>query len=219
MRTSTSPEPPPQRPDLFEDLGRPREPLQARSRDRRAALLDAGLESFTLYGYEASSVKLIAYHGKMTVGGFYQHFASKKHLLLVLMDKLLDEIDGLNPDLDAQQAPGSQVMNFIRHAINVDLQYAGVYRAWRDAAAADPDIKRLKAEVEAWTAARVTALLEAIAALPGARPGLDLQALGQVISLLFWELLLQTTPGEAISTRRLDAAALMVYHTIFQGEA
>lgn len=69
---------------------------QSRSKHKRAKLLAAGLELFRQKGYEATSVEEISARAEVAVGGFYQHFANKRQLLVTLMDKLLESLSQLD---------------------------------------------------------------------------------------------------------------------------
>src|SRR5437764_12820647 len=95
MQPST-PEPekgsePAARPDLLAGQHFPAPPQQERSRRKREALLQSALVLFAERGYEQTSIEDIAHQAGVAVGGFYQHFASKRQILLVLMDRLLQE--------------------------------------------------------------------------------------------------------------------------------
>src|SRR6266446_8338311 len=92
----SSPEPekewtPSARPDVLAGQQLPPAPQQERSRRKREALLISALALFAERGYEQTSIEDIAHHAGVAVGSFYQHFASKRQILLVLMDRLLQE--------------------------------------------------------------------------------------------------------------------------------
>src|SRR4051794_39058177 len=82
------------RPDLLAGEQFPPPPQQDRSRRKREALLNAALEMFAEHGYERASIEAIARRAGVAVGAFYQHFTSKRQILLVLMDRLLEEVEG-----------------------------------------------------------------------------------------------------------------------------
>jgi AcrR family transcriptional regulator len=64
--------------------------------------LQSALALFAERGYEETSIKEIACQAGVAVVGFYQHFASKRQILLVLMDRLLQEASMLT--LEARSA-------------------------------------------------------------------------------------------------------------------
>ena len=84
------------RPNLLAGESLPAAPLQKRSLEKRARLKAAGLALFGAKGYENTSVDGIARRAKLAVGSFYQHFRSKRQLLLALMDELLEKLSQLN---------------------------------------------------------------------------------------------------------------------------
>src|SRR5258708_10793939 len=80
------------RPDLLAGQELPPAPQQERSRRKREALLEKALALFAERGYEQTSIEEIARAAGVAVGGFYQHFTSKRQILLVLMDRLLQAV-------------------------------------------------------------------------------------------------------------------------------
>jgi AcrR family transcriptional regulator len=171
------------RPNLLADQPLPAPPQQERSRRARDALLASSLTLFSENGYEATTVDEITRRAGVAIGGFYLHFRSKRQVLQVLMDALLLELDArLGALYDASQLP-EQLLS-----LDFDSPYAGVYRAWREAALGDASITALDAEIEAWTSARIAAALQAALLRPGARATIDLQSFAWILSVLFWQL-------------------------------
>ncbi len=171
-------------------------PSQRRSRGKRNALVAAASELFAQHGFEATGIEAIAARAGIAVGGFYQHFASKRQLLFVLMDMLLRDLEGLDfapagPDAGSRET----VEALVRTGLRVDWAHAGVYRAWREAVLTDATVAEADARVAAWTRGRIAAALTLIAGLPGARPGVDVPVLAAVLDSLFWRV--AETPVEA----------------------
>jgi AcrR family transcriptional regulator len=173
-----------QRPNLLADQQLPAPPQQQRSRRARDALLGASLALFAESGYEATNIGEIARRAGVAVGGFYLHFRSKLQVLRVLMDSLLLELDVRIGALGTASRLPAQLLS-----LDFDVPYAGVYRAWREAALRHPAIAALDAEIEAWTSARVAAALQAVAAKPGARITVDVASFAWMLSVLWWQLL------------------------------
>lgn len=67
---------------------------QQRGQETRNRILDAALEAFALYGYDAASVSEICRRAGVTKGGFYHHFPSKQALFLEMLKRWLEELDG-----------------------------------------------------------------------------------------------------------------------------
>lgn len=205
-----------QRPNLLAGENLPRGPQQRRSMDKQARLKQAGLEFFGKTGYEQSSVDLIAREANLAVGTFYQHFRTKRQLLLALMDELLEKLSQLDLQLGAMTDLRAGLRQLLSRAFSHDLRYLGAYRAWQEAALSDPDIARKQEEIRSWTTARVTAVFQFLQQLPGARPGVDVPALARVMDSFFWGLLAQAVQmPESELNQWLDSATHLIYHALF----
>jgi AcrR family transcriptional regulator len=95
------------RPNLLAGEDLPAEPRQQRSLKKRARLKEAGLACFGKKGYEATSIDDIARKAKLAVGGFYLHFRSKRQLIVVFMDELLEKLANLDLRPQAQRPPSA----------------------------------------------------------------------------------------------------------------
>ncbi len=191
-----------QRPNLLADEQLPAPPQQERSRIARDALLVTSLALFAENGYEGTTVDEIARRAGVAVGGFYLHFRSKRQVLQVLMDALLLELDARLGALGDPSRLPELLLSF-----DFDSPYAGVYRAWREAALRDAPIAALDAEIEAWTSTRIAAALQAVAVKPGARATADLHAFAWMLSVLWWQLLENARPDR--DALKKNAAALV----------
>jgi AcrR family transcriptional regulator len=205
------------RPDLLADEKVLPKPRQKRSLDKRTRLKEAGLALFGEKGYEATPIGEIAVRAGLAVGSFYQHFRSKRQLLLALMDELLEHLSRLDFQLQAGLDVRKSLLGLLSHAFSADLRYLGAYRAWQEAAFSDPDLRRKQQEIHTWTTGRVAALFQVLQQLPGARPGVDVAALARVMDSFFWNLL-----GQAVQMPRpvlnqwIDSATHLIYHALFR---
>jgi AcrR family transcriptional regulator len=66
---------------------------QQRGEETRTRILDASLEAFARYGYDATGVAEICRRAGVTKGGFYYHFPSKQAVFLELLERWLVGID------------------------------------------------------------------------------------------------------------------------------
>jgi len=206
------------RPNLLAGQQFPPPPQQDRSRRKREALLDAALEMFAEYGYERASVEAIARRAGVAVGAFYQHFTSKRQILLVLMDRLLEEVEGVMAPTPGEVPTDmrSLIRSTLRQGLTVDWAYRGAYRAWREAALVDDELRAWQLAVEQWAANRLIMLLRALSQAPHARVVAHVENLGWALSLLFWRLAEEALPEpDALIETLTD----MIYHTLFEDVA
>jgi AcrR family transcriptional regulator len=204
------------RPDLLAGEDLPPPPKQKRSAEKRARLKAAGLALFGERGYEGTSVEDVAARARLAVGGFYQHFRSKRQLLLTLMDELLVGMS----QLDLRLEPGIDARTGLRalmsRAFAGESPYLGAYRAWREAMLSDPDLARQEAAIRAWTTTRVATVLTHLQQQPGARRGVDIRAQSRLLDSFFWNLLAQASHLPARERRQwVDSATHLVYHAMF----
>jgi AcrR family transcriptional regulator len=204
------------RPNLLAGENLPLAPRQKRSWDKRARLKAAGLTLFGERGYEATSIGAIARRAKLAVGTFYQHFRSKRQLLLALMDELLDKLNKLDLRPKAAADVREGLHGLLSHAFSTDLQYLGAYRAWQEAVLSDPGLARKQRKIHTWTTNRVLAVFQLLQRLPGARPGVDISGLARVMDSFFWSLMAQAVRSSEVEMDRwINAATHLIYHAMF----
>jgi hypothetical protein len=104
------------------------------------------------------------------------------------------------------------IAGFVRRGLQLDWSYSGAYRAWREASAQDRDLRALHRSIEQWTAAQLEFLLRMLLRAPGARRGLDVATLAEVLSLLFWRL--AEAPLEEPDVT-IAAVTDLIYHALF----
>lgn len=184
---------------------------------KRQKIVDAARVLFAKHGYEATSIEQITSEVGMAAGAFYTYFRTKRQLLLVLMDELLERLESLNlqPAGDVHVRDG--LRRFLRGVFRADIDYYGVIRAWHEAALADPELAQRAKEVEAWTTARIENVFRSLRRLPGARPDADVNTFARMMDRHFWALL--ATAG-TLSPRQFErevrVASDVIYHYLFE---
>ena len=205
------------RPDLLAHQDLPSAPHQKRSLEKRARLKAAGRVLFGSKGYERASIEEIAGRAGLAVGTFYQHFRSKRQLLLSLMDELLEKLSQLNLRPAAQGDARAGLHHLLRQAFATDLEYLGVYRAWQEAVLFDPDLARKQIDIRAWTTARVESLFGLLSQQPGARQGVDIPSLARSMDSFFWNLLpLAIDMPQMELDRWIKSSTHLIYHALFR---
>jgi AcrR family transcriptional regulator len=184
--------------------------------ERRERLDAAALRLFSERGYAAASLDDIAREAGMPVGAVYQHYRSKRQLLLSLMDDLLIGLSRLPLEGAPGQNPRDLLYELLRRGFEQDLSYLGAYRAWREAVLGDDDLARKQMLIHRWTSARIAAVFRRLQRYPGARPGVDIEELARVLDSLFWDLLARAARRRDVNLRRtVDATVHLVYHALF----
>jgi AcrR family transcriptional regulator len=195
------------------------EPKQERSRQKRDALLKAAQALFAELGYEAVSIGDIAGRAGVAVGAFYQHFTSKRQLVLILMDQFLTRASALIEQTPPAVAVDARtaISALVRQGLQIDWEYAGAYRAWREVSVYDPELRELHVQIEQWSAHRIEALLTTLQQAPGARPDVDVAILSHVISLLFWRLIESPLHEPAQAEQLISVVSDLIYYAMFEG--
>jgi AcrR family transcriptional regulator len=175
-----------------------------------------GIALFGQKGYEGTSIEEIVRRSNLAMGSFYQHFRSKRQLLLALMDELLEGLSRLDLRPKAMTDARAGLRELLAHAFSTDLRYLGAYRAWQEAMLSDPELAQKQQEIQAWTTTRVLAVFKFLQQLPGARPGVDVAALARIMDSFFWNLLAQAPrlPAEELQ-QSIDSATHLIYHALF----
>jgi AcrR family transcriptional regulator len=105
---------------------------QQRRAERRARLLDAGLQLFGTDGYRATSIEMLCAAAQVSTRAFYEEFSGREELLLALHDQVIAE--GFDAVLAAAEkhrdAPTSE-------------RIAAAVQAYVDIACAEPRASRI----------------------------------------------------------------------------
>ena len=204
------------RPNLLKFEQLPPEPRQKRSQEKRKRLKEAALRLFRSRGYERTSVEQITKRANLATGSFYQHYRSKKQLLLTLMDEMLAGMGQLSLRPNYSGDVRTSLRELLARGFSNDLRYLGAYRAWEEAVLYDPQMASSQLAIRAWTTERVAVLLTSLQQWPGARPGVDVPALARVIDTLFWSLVAQAVFLTRVELNDwIDAATHLIYHALF----
>ena len=183
------------------------EPQQARSIAKRRKTLEAAREVFGVKGYETASIEEIAARAGIATGAFYTYFRSKRQVLIVLMNELLQRLEGV------KLKPQGELREFLLELFNTDLEYFGVIRAWHEATLADPELAAMRADVEGWTEERILRLFRLMAESPRARTMRDLPTFARMMDRHFWSLLARAgSLTKRAFVREITVAADVITH-------
>jgi AcrR family transcriptional regulator len=199
-------------PDLLGTLRLPRVPQQQRSREKRDRVLEAALALFSERGYERTNVEDIAARAGVSVGTLYAYFRNKQQILIALVGARFEQVLALGvSDLASRPRVLSAIEALVRRVLVSGREAAGLRRAWREAAALDPEIARHDREAWEWRQARLTAALERAREAGWSRPDIDSESLAVAIIAMLSRLSEMPEADEAVA----GAVARMLYHAVF----
>ena len=208
---------PPAPPVLGDDQDLPAPPRQARSIAKRKKLMKAARGLFAEQGYHATSIQAIASRAGAAAGAFYTYFRSKRQLLMVLMNELLERLRDLDlrPKGSIADLRGG-LRSFLESMFRADMEYYGVVRAWQEAALTDAELGRMQKAIEAWTNARILGVFRLLQQHPNGRRDGDLPAFARMMDRHFWSILARgaSLPRRDFN-REVRIAADVIYHYLF----
>ena len=164
---------------LTADVTLPREPKQERSRRKQERLLTAATTLFTDPGFEHVTADDIAAHAGYGTGTFYNYFANKTQVFLMVAGQHDPAIaPTLEPVLAAMGTAASLhdvAQAIVRQIVEQRQKVPWLRRTWLRLALTDPEVdavqRRLDAEWEERVAGIVTGVVEAgLADMPPAGP-------------------------------------------------
>jgi AcrR family transcriptional regulator len=145
----------------------------------RAAIIDAAAELFAERGYPATTMADIAARARVAAKSVYA-LADKPHLLLLALDRAIVGDDEPVPLADRPEMrailtgtdPADQARRAVALAADVLLRLYPLYRAFEQAAAAEPALKQAWRDQQRRRREDVVRVVDAVARAGGLRPGL-----------------------------------------------
>src|SRR4051794_36265775 len=128
-------------PNIAADLDLPRVPQQARSRQKRDAILTAASRLFEERGYEATTTDDIAAAAEVSIGTLYSYFRNKRQVFLTLFADSFERILAVGiHSLDFGSNPRQAVRETVRRLMTHDDREFGLRRAWIEIRPRDPEL-------------------------------------------------------------------------------
>lgn len=140
---------------------------QERARRSYVALLDAAARLWARHGYDAVGAPEIAAEAKVAVGTFYRYFDDKKQTFLEVVRRYLrdayhETLDRLTPERFAGLARHETIEETVAILFQYVNRQPGLHRVLLEMSLRDADVARLRAEFEAASLQRLTALVAAV---------------------------------------------------------
>lgn len=93
-------------------------PQQARSRQRVNQILDAAIQVFEEFGYEAASTELIATRANTSIGSLYRFFPDKSAILYALAERYAEQLRELSARVFAPTLANRPIFEVLSKAID-----------------------------------------------------------------------------------------------------
>jgi AcrR family transcriptional regulator len=98
--------------------------------DSKKIILKAALKTFSEYGYEDASMRMIAEKAHMSVGGLYLHFKNKDELCLVMMKGHFEEyLFNVKTAIDSAKDPIDAINIYIKTSIEHTSRHRELFLA------------------------------------------------------------------------------------------
>jgi AcrR family transcriptional regulator len=168
---------------------------------------------FDEMGYTHATVDAITAEAKVSTGTFYGYFRDKRQLLLVAVGEALDVLAGDLGTFELSPDPFTAIERFVEVLADPEGGFHGLWRAWSEAAAQDPELARCDQKITAWISGILLDAMQRVDEPLHLRPGLDRPTTAHLIAILLRQLSLGVSdpPGAVI-----QAASSMIYHTLFR---
>lgn len=140
---------------------------QERARRSYVALLDAAARLWARDGYDAVGTPEIAAEASVAVGTFYRYFDDKKQVFLEVVRRYLrdayhETLGKLTPERFAGLARHETIDETVAILFDYVNRQPGLHRVLLEMSLRDAEVARLRAEFEAASLQRLTALVAAV---------------------------------------------------------
>ncbi|HMA34564.1 MAG TPA: TetR/AcrR family transcriptional regulator [Chloroflexia bacterium] len=207
--------------DILAGLDVPRVPQQARSRQKRDAILAAAAHLFEERGYEATTADDIAAAAGVSIGTFYSYFRNKRQVFITLAAGCIESILSLGiADLEIGTDVRQTIRATVEQAMQRDPLFYGMRRAWAELRPRDPEVAAFDQQINQMVYSQIVTAARRAAAQGRIWPDLDIEATCWAITLLLdraWQT--EPKPGEASPeqiSRQRHAIADLIYHALFK---
>jgi len=208
-------------PDILAALDLPRVPQQARSRQKRDAILTAAAELFEERGYDATTADDIADAASVSIGTFYSYFRNKRQVFLTLYAASIEDILELGiTEIDFATNPRQAIRETVMRALQRDKLFYSLRQAWSELLPRDPEIANYNYQINRLIYQQMLVAGRRVKAQGLTWPELDLEATCWIIVLLL-DQALHNMPGpketsRAELERHQEALINLIYHALFR---
>lgn len=97
---------------------------------RKAAIMQAGLELFAQYSIESTSIAMIAKHAGISKGLMYNYFESKEALIVAIITQGFEQFTSMIPETNGQPLSKVQLIDYLDvtfEVLETNIQYWKLY--------------------------------------------------------------------------------------------
>jgi AcrR family transcriptional regulator len=120
--------------------------------DTRARIMEAALLLFGEYGYESTSVRLIAQRAGVAQGLLYSHFASKDELLAAIFHQSMHDVRASFALAEEAEPAGERIAALVRAAFTIVRRNQHFWRLSYGARMQPAVLAALSDDLQGWTA-------------------------------------------------------------------
>ena len=203
----------------------PTDPKQARSRQTKEKIIQSATRLFQERGFEKTTSNDIAAEAGVSVGSFYVYFNDKRQLLLLIFDRLADELfknvfENLQPEHLFEADLRTRIKQAVSKSIIDKQKNAGLHRVICELILKDEEFAaRHKALMER-SVAKLREIIS-LASKAGITWEIDVEAAAFVVHRTVFSLSQDYVTGgcEFDQDRAIDALADMIYRFLFKPKA
>lgn len=195
----------------------PRMPRQARSREKRDALLRAAARVFPERGYSASTAEDVAEVAGVSIGTFYNYFHNKRQILMTLVISQLDRIFGhlrlAHLDLSHGHAR-SRIRTTVAAALK-ESEQSGLRHVWQEFMSCEPELIPYQQLIRDYAQEHLAAQLRLAQQRGGTWEHLDIEVTALAILALV-DALSMRAQNQFGEERVIDGVSDLIYRAIYQ---
>ncbi|HEX8731470.1 MAG TPA: TetR/AcrR family transcriptional regulator [Ktedonobacterales bacterium] len=194
----------------------PREPRQARSREKRATLLRAAEALFTERGYAGVTADDIARAAGVSVGAFYNYFRNKKQILLALALLRLSVIFAplRLAHMDLANSDHHAAIRATVAAVVAGERNTGLRAVWQQLMSLEPELAPYQATVRRYALGLIEERLRAAREKGDTWPGLDIEGVAIALFALL-DGLSAPLDDDLPEERVIESVALVIERALF----
>lgn len=198
-------------------LKRRRSPVQARSRETVAAVLEAAAQVFERHGYAAGTTNRIASRAGVSIGSLYQYFPNKESILVALVERHIEQgeerLAPLALAFVAEPPPLREGLErLVATMFELHADSPRLHRVLFEECPRPPALQERIAAAQAQAVAAIEAWLRARPEVRVADPGLAAAMIAQVVEGVTHNLAIHPRPGRELADYAAETVTMLTLY-------